>query len=693
MSATTSLSTTASSASQSGGSETLTLTLSGSVTSASMSISYHLPPCNASHLETLAYVWPQLFNFTTNYSAVRQVGFPSILLTGDVRDPGLIYRVPQLLRREVLYHARPMYVTPVPYETPNVDGFVGRADTASIALRWVSRTTLEVTMAPIGDYWLDTGERITIDVPFEEIELCNRTDPVSLYVPPTLQLVGVEVLGPRVDTTATTGVEVVSAIAALASFITGDASSAGSIQTMVMLGMSPCSQPTSKQTLSNLRALGPLPIGIDGYVGVVVGNIVIAVSVALLQCGLVHGLLVAKRASSAFEACEIVRAPSMTIAAFFSFYQGTFYAASQLMSRPGMDDGERSGGAVAFAFVFAAPLVTVWFCRSRLPRMCIAYDFKQSRLYHQLYSGPIAYVMLPRSRIEPIQQRRMFSTLISSYRSPHPLVPVLPIAIPFLLTLLALWSPVGSNQCTMFFSLALSIHVVVCAAMIALRPLHLRYDLPLLVCGIVINGALLLLSILGISDPHFDMRDATFGLVVAQVVVQIVKTLLRFWSNKLEDLLENVPTYMEWSIGYGHLIADIDKVLTLDAGAEADDVEMLAIGLLDAADDNESLELHLEEEVYEAHDVVVTEDLQDQQELPHTLELLPVIGGCDAADHAVGGDASEGLCDLTHALETLVRHDEEMRLRDELRLSAEEPAAPAHNREGLAEDAIQSIGR
>ncbi|CUG83613.1 DGF-1-like protein, putative [Bodo saltans] len=462
---------------------------------------------------------------------------------------------------------------------------------------------------------------------------------------------------------------------------------------MVMLGMSPCSQPTSKQTLSNLRALGPLPIGIDGYAGVVVGNIVIASSVALLQCGVVYGLLVTKRASSALEACEIVRAPSMTIAAFYSFYQGTFYAASQLMARPGMDDEERSGGAVAFVFVFAAPLVTVWFCRSRLPRMCIAYDFKQSRLYHQLYSGPIAYVMLPRSRIEPIQQRRMFSTLISSYRSPHPLVPVLPIAIPFLLTLLALWSPVGSNQCTMFFSLALLIHVVVCAAMIALRPLHLRYDLPLLVCGIVINGALLLLSILGISDPHFDMRDATFGLVVAQVVVQIVKTLLRFWSNKLEDLLENVPTYMEWSIGYGHLIADIDKVLTLDAGAEADDVEMLAIGLLDAADDNESLELHLEEEAYEAHDVVVTEDLQDQQELPHTLELLPVIGGCDAADHAVGGDASEGLCDLTHALETLVRHDEEMRLRDELRLSAEEPAAPAHNRERLAEDATQSIGR
>ncbi|CUI14588.1 GPI-anchored surface protein, putative, partial [Bodo saltans] len=90
MSATNSLSTTASSASQSGGTESLTLTLSGSATSASMSVSYHLPPCNASHLETLAYVWPQLFNFTTNYSAVRQVGFPSILLTGDVRDPGLI---------------------------------------------------------------------------------------------------------------------------------------------------------------------------------------------------------------------------------------------------------------------------------------------------------------------------------------------------------------------------------------------------------------------------------------------------------------------------------------------------------------------------------------------------------------------------------------------------------------------------
>ncbi|CUG86951.1 Hypothetical protein, putative, partial [Bodo saltans] len=89
---------------RSAGSATVSVTLTLSLTSASMSVSYHLPPCNASHLETLAYVWPQLFNFTTNYSAVRQVGFPSILLTGDVRDPGLIYRVPQLLRREVLYH-------------------------------------------------------------------------------------------------------------------------------------------------------------------------------------------------------------------------------------------------------------------------------------------------------------------------------------------------------------------------------------------------------------------------------------------------------------------------------------------------------------------------------------------------------------------------------------------------------------
>ncbi|CUG86952.1 transmembrane protein, putative, partial [Bodo saltans] len=537
--------------------------------------------------------------------------------------------------------------------------------------------------------WLDTGERITIDVPFEEIELCNRTDPVSLYVPPTLQLVGVDIEGPFVDTTGSIAVEVVVAAATVTAMLTGDPSSAASIQTLVVVAMAPCSQPTSKQTLSNLRALGPLPIGIDGYAGVVVGNLVITASVTLLQAVVVRGLLVSKRVKTALEACEVVRAPSMTIAAFFSFYQGTFYAASQLMARPGMDDGERGGGAVAFAFVFAAPFAVVWLCRTQLPRMCIAYEYQRSRLYYQLYAGPAAYVMLPQSRIEPAHLRRRFSTLVASYRKPHDLLPVLPVSIPFLVTLLALWNPESSDGCTVFFSLALVIHVAVCILVIMASPFRLRYDLPLVVLGFMVNGVLLVLSIVGLSNPRFMVSTVSFALLVLQVVLQVVKMMLRLWTTKLEELLQ-VPSQQLWSIGCGasSLRSSIHQFILEDeeelTGGTM--VGLLTVGLLEEDnmdDENEMLKLDKEywndQEEEEMQDIPAAVEVEKtEEEVPiimaspteAELELLPVVGGCDVVQAPVG-DSAEGaaISDLTQALETLERLDEEVRLRDELGLS------------------------
>jgi hypothetical protein len=86
------------------------------------------------------------------------------------------------------------------------------------------------------DYWVDTNERITIDVPFEQIVLCNRTDPASVYVPPTLQLVGVQIIGPKVDASGSLGAQILATVACTAGTITGDPSATAAILTFVILG-------------------------------------------------------------------------------------------------------------------------------------------------------------------------------------------------------------------------------------------------------------------------------------------------------------------------------------------------------------------------------------------------------------------------------------------------------------------------
>ncbi|CUG86943.1 DGF-1-like protein, putative [Bodo saltans] len=453
--------------------------------------------------------------------------------------------------------------------------------------------------------------------------------------------------------------------------LTGDASSASALQTLAVLAMSPCSQPTSKQSMSSLRALGPLPVGIDGYAGVVVGNLVIAASVALVQLVVIRLLMSSKRVGSFAEGCEKCRAPSMTIAAFFSFYQGTFYAASQLMARPGMDDGERGGGAVAFVFVFAAPFAVVWLCRTQLPRMCIAYEYQRSRLYHQLYAGPVAYVMLPQSRIEPAHLRRRFSTLVASYCKPHDLLPVLPVSIPFLLSILALWNPESNGECMTFFILALVIHVAVCIGVLVLRPFRLRYDLPLFSCGIAVNAAFVVLSIFALQDPRFLAPVVTFALLVVQIILQVVKMMLRLWNLRLEELLEAVPTYQTWVIGCSES-ADVKCGQVFSECDDNDVMNLLALTLMDG-------------EGYGRHHY---EDPTEDDNNPHSqlLQLLPIHTSAShhaattassyeergashsAAAAAAGDDTSSDGNELVMALGSLSKVDEELNLHDELRL-------------------------
>ncbi|CUG03856.1 transmembrane protein, putative [Bodo saltans] len=312
--------------------------------------------------------------------------------------------------------------------------------------------------------------------------------------------------------------------------------------------MTPCSQPTSKQTLSNLRALGPLWVGVDGFAGILLGNVVASAAVGLAQLVAVHVVArVLRRPISAVS--ETLRAPTMTIASVFALYQGSFYAAAQMIVLPDMSVVERVCGGFAFAAFVVMPLAAVEGSRRLLVRGCIAYEYKRSLYYARLYRGAVPKLLLPHSRIEPPWVRRCYSVLVSSYCVDHVLLPALPLMIPFLITLLSLWQPLEQAGCSAFLAIALTLHVAVIAWVVYVSPFRFVHGTPLFVASTSLNAVLLLLMVVSLSQPEVLPRNAVFGITVAQLAVCALRMALMLCGLALESRLENIPTHRLWATG------------------------------------------------------------------------------------------------------------------------------------------------
>ncbi|CUG89120.1 Hypothetical protein, putative [Bodo saltans] len=158
--------------------------------------SLQLAPCGLRHVDVIRSMVPPLFQLTMNLTRFKESSTDVLHINDNL---SITDRLPLILRHE--HFSRPVinYAHPTPYQTPNIDGFVNRGGT-NVTLRWVNVSALELTLPSIPNYWIDADEDATVDVPFEELQLCNRTDPASVNVPETVPLVSVHVVGPLVTT-------------------------------------------------------------------------------------------------------------------------------------------------------------------------------------------------------------------------------------------------------------------------------------------------------------------------------------------------------------------------------------------------------------------------------------------------------------------------------------------------------------
>ncbi|CUG89119.1 membrane-associated protein, putative [Bodo saltans] len=534
-----------------------TLSYSSSRTSVSVSASFYLSPCFESHLSILSTITPYLFHLTLNSTILQQFGIRQELLT--IRDGTAITdRFPYILRNLNLSNATISYVWPSPYyETPNVDGFAYRGDAPVGWLSWRDRSTLAVDMPPLSDYKIDLSEDAILSIPFEDLLLCNRTHPLSLPTPETITLASIHIEAPVVNGLFQQTAQSVSIVAYISGILSGDASSSASLQTLGVLGMQLCGQPAVRQALNNnVRTLNPLYAGVDGMVGVVVGNAVLVFGAIVLQvlsvvllCTLAKWRRMA-HIPNLVEASTTLRAPSVSIAVLFSLFQGTFYASTQVITQEGVDGGDAAMGSIAFCLLLAVPPFCVWWCTTAAAnRDCFRYDYVGSNVHVVLRGAVTSVVLLPHSKIDPPAVAFRFATLVANYCSPHILVVVIPVVVPVGVSLISLWHPDGIGQCRVYFWLAIVMHVAMVCFVAILRPFRYLLTSLFFCLGYVINLTLLVCMVIAIDSPRFLAADVVNGIGFAQLAFQILNSCFRVWTVFVDIFIINseIPLVLLWS--------------------------------------------------------------------------------------------------------------------------------------------------
>lgn len=554
----------------------------------SISSSYRLPPCTTAHASLINAVWPKLFHVITNETVIRLIGFQRTLVVTDIALPLNNY-IPLFLLNGSAVTGRFAYTPPVPYTTPNIDGLVNR-NSIDAKVRWINDTTIELTIAPIPSYAINLDEDATIDISFELLELCNRHDAASIPMPDVVSLISVHVASLSGDNTFQAAAQPVSIISYLSGLLSGDPSSATSMQTLAVLGMQSCGQPAVRQALNNVRTLNPLYAGVDGLIGVIVGNVVLvvgAVLLSMLSVGAARAVLdhcfrpQGDPRMTFIEACCIVRAPSMVIAVVYALYQGTFFAASQVLTLADSGPIDRVISVFAFCALFAIPFIAVWWCASEhCSRDCFLFDYKSSKL-HQIFQGMIGRLFLPSTKIEPRDVSRRFTVLVSSYRHQNLLLPILPIAVPFGVSIISLWHPDSSLGCRIYFWLLCAVHLAVLSFVVVLRPFRFMFDNVLFVTGTLINFALLLCMVVAMENPRFLTTAVAAQIGTAQIGFQVASSCCKVWSVFAQlTLLDDVPIVFLWTTRRAApaLVAVEDEVVIVEP--EIDEPEDPFVSLL-----------------------------------------------------------------------------------------------------------------
>lgn len=247
--------------------------------------------------------------------------------------------------------------------------------------------------------------------------------------------------------------DTVTSTATVAGLVGGPAAAVDA-QGMAIVGMVSCARRADAQLVSNKRLLSPAALD-DTFNGMVWGNLILLLAIWLLQwLAVVAYSKVGKKPFD--EAAAMLRFPSITLKAVTLLYQGTGFAALQIVLVPFTPGSSFMLGMFGCALTVVTPFALVVFGKAHIIGAYHAYECGSEPLAVRV----VLRVLMPWGQWQPKEVRQRYSPLFAIVRRNGMRWLLVQFASPVIMLLTTVGSPARKSSCKTVFGLAAAAHFI-----------------------------------------------------------------------------------------------------------------------------------------------------------------------------------------------------------------------------------------
>ena len=291
----------------------------------------------------------------------------------------------------------------------NIKGFATKLPTVLMTVTNYSAIQLSTSSLP--SYDIGEAEDLAIAIPTTTVvgSVCAVDDDDRTVI-------GVAHVNFEEQTSNTAVTTVIVGAAAAAAGVGGMAGLAADQQGLSAFAMMGCSNPSTNDSFGSIRVLSPFAI-LNTYVGVILGNVVALLAVAMIQAATLVVLRVCRRVRRQIELMATARFPALVLSASFAFHTGTAFAASQIVSETHKYASWEVGvGVIAFVYCVVYPALLIAHPYLRVGR---AYQVYAVDEWLAVRKWPAwARHVVPQGIMFSAETRRAYGPYVSSYRAP-----------------------------------------------------------------------------------------------------------------------------------------------------------------------------------------------------------------------------------------------------------------------------------
>ena len=347
--------------------------------------------------------------------------------------------------------------------TGNAKGFF--ADIPDPAgVRVLGSGVVLLTLGGLPDYSIQVSEGLQL---YTTPRLLLGTDTLLDHFDVDARLLVGTVIATTASTTSPTEVGTVVVVG-----VGGAVGAAAELQGLGALALMRCASPYSQSYFGMYRVLSPVAV-LDSFAGVVIGNALLIVVVALLQLGALAVLRFLRRVSRSIDRMATARFPALTIVAMTAFHTGTAYASASLLSKPTKyATWEVVVGAAGFAFSVVLPIAL-----SLHPYIRIGRAFQRFEMADWLIANKLpewATHLFPSGAVFSDETRRAYGGYIGECCAPPKQVwwTCLPTWTPLVFLVAGLFHPTDAVGCQVLL-ICVGLAMLATAALVVIqRPLR-----------------------------------------------------------------------------------------------------------------------------------------------------------------------------------------------------------------------------